>query len=265
MQKSISLTVSPSLLLLWLLAIYVVYAAVHFMTASNNGCNARMTLLTMFPVRQLYTIPMIDRAFTEYYMQPDTNPASPVAGAIGLGMKKIATDMLLSPDACLLVQSLFGTQDIDSANSWTGSSSRSTAPSTLVSRSFFAKTYGELTRQHVTLYKGPSDKTRSLGTCTEPDVLVVRSEHDNRRYGVSCDGVTGYVDKDYVRFIDGPPKARLLVQSAFLYSRNTDSSKAIAICHRPDIRSVRDRVGDFYSVKCDGKFGWVEVKHIEIR
>ena len=141
---------------------------------------------------------------------------------------------------------------------------RATPIPTPFQRHFHERKYGKLTWDSVALYAGTSKTAKQKGRCTNPAVLLIKTEYEDR-YLVDCDDKTGYVDKHTVRLVDHPPAAELAVQSAFLYSYPRLSSKQWAICYRPDIRFVRYyRDPGFYNVQCDGKWGWVEAKHIRI-
>lgn len=258
------LVVSPMSLFLFFFMLYAVYVVFHFTTASNNGCNTRMTLLTMFPIRELHTIPMIDRVFAESFTQPSTNPAPALTGAIGMGMKKITTDLLLTPDACLLVQEIFGMQD-DAilANPRTDAKRTSASRPSQFLRRFNPHKYGELTRNRVAMYGAISDSAKRVGDCINPPTLSVAAEY-RHHYRIYCHGTYGYVKKEHVQLRDGPPAAELVGLSAFLYTRPDLSSKVIAMCHRADIRSITDYIGEFFRVKCERKWGWVETKLIRV-
>ena len=86
--------------------LYVAYVVFHILVAGGKGCNVDMTLMTMFPIRELYTIPRFDQVFMDAFMQPDTNPATGIAAAVGWGIKGVAANILTTPDACQLLDSL---------------------------------------------------------------------------------------------------------------------------------------------------------------
>lgn len=252
-----------------LFALYVGYVAFHSFTAFNNSCSLQMTLMTMFPVRELYTIPMIDRAFMDSFIQPDVNPASDLTAAVGWGVKQVATDLLLTPEACVLLERFARIGGGSESNPVVsrGNSKAAPRPYATPFQRRFARQYGKLTEDSVVLYAGVSDAAKQTGRCTNPSILQIMMEYDER-YFVHCDGASGYIDKNSAHLVDHLPAAKLVVQAAFLYAQPKLSSKPVALCHPPDIHSVayyrnHDGTG-FYYVMCDETLGWIEAKHIQI-
>lgn len=250
-----------------LLALYLAYAAFHVFTGLNRGCGLRMTLMVMTPIRELYTIPKIDRAFTENFTKPNANnnPAPELTAIAGWGIASLIKSSL-TLDGCLLVNGLFGLTgdaESESANSWTGSKARPTSVPTPFQRRFNNRPYAKLTRHSVPIFAGTSKLAKQKGACTNPGVLRIHVEYRDH-YRIRCAGTEGYVEKDFVRIMSGPPAARLRPQSAFLYALPKLSSQQNAICYQPYIQFVDEQVGEFFRVQCDGKKGWVEARHIQV-
>ncbi len=246
------------------LALYVIYAVFHIFSGLSRGCSLEMTLMVMFPVRELYTIPMIDRGIADAFEHADSVTENPDPGdrafghLLGLGIGSVAKQFL-SLDICLLANSLSGIfSDVEAP-----AIDPTAVPTPYIHRNFYPHKYGRLTTGSARLFYGTSEQANEKGTCVNPAVLIVEAEYQHR-YRVRCDGVKGYINKQLMRVTDRPTAARLIPTSAWLYILPKTTSKQIAICHQTDIQFVEERHSAFYRVRCDGKLGWVEAKYIEL-
>lgn len=98
-----------------LLAMYALYAFVHMYNGVSMQCNSRTIFLTMFPVRQVYTIPMIrsevNAGMAQYIAEGDA-----LAGLWGVALKGVLVDPILDLVAnsdCGTIEAVLGNLSLD--------------------------------------------------------------------------------------------------------------------------------------------------------
>lgn len=82
-------------IIILLCLLYVIYAAIHYSQGKKSGCNDHSILMTLFPVRQLYFIPTIERewvASTGESIAESTNPFS----MIGIGIAESLREPIMN-------------------------------------------------------------------------------------------------------------------------------------------------------------------------
>lgn len=179
--------------------LYLIYAVGHFIMGAHYGCQLNASLLFLFPVKQMYTIPSIDRAFSESFSE-DHNPNN------------------------LSSVTLKGTQFIG------------TGVASMVK--------GLLSIEHCSMWSSFGELLGASSVKSSPIKPTV---------------VRPAATPTFAR-----KRAELVPLSAWLHIIPKTSGKTIAICYQRDIYFIHGRTSDFYKARCDGKWGWVEAKHIRI-
>ena len=182
-------------------ALYLIYAAGHFIMGAHYGCQLNTSFLFLFPVKQIYTIPSIDRAFSESFSE-DHNPNNLSSATlkrtqfIGTGVATMIKG-LLSIEHCSMWSSfgeLLGASPVKSSPTLKPTVVRPAATPTL------AKKRAELVPSSAWLHIIPKTSGKKIAICHQPDIRFIHGRTSNF-YKARCGGKWGWVEAEHIKIL----------------------------------------------------------------
>ena len=198
--------------------LYGMYAAVHYVQGKLTGCNDRSILMTLYPVRQIYFIPTIERewsAFLEESMADSTDPFAMMGAAISEALREPIMEVVRYGDCQLIHERItsidnaeaasqnsafwqqdpqaWSTREDDIQNTWSAGTNSDSAPTT------DRLAVANIANTDLRIRRGPGLEHAIVGKLSQGEQTIAIGRNDGGSWLLL---EKGWVSADYVDAID---------------------------------------------------------------